>query len=559
VADRQYRVKIVDSGAAAEARNVRALAAAYRDLQQAQAGGTEATAKTTSSLQQLGSAVAAIGLASAALSEVREGIAAIGASAQAVRDLLIDTAKENLAFREMLREYKFIKGESGGNDHTPEDVLKFAAETGLTKEESGKFLKAQQDALNTLPTARRPSQEVNEAVAREAGRLTARADMDPVEAGKIAGILGQYGEIKTAEQGVEQVGKIAEQLGKNSTFDFKKMMPAFFGIMSEMSGDGGRVAKPEDLAAVFSAGTTQFGNAARTATGVRQANRLLRRLDGKSGELLKEFGVTEEDDFVEALRKVAPHVTGGQGDRFMKKHGFNNMTEIASVVKFAQVMPKIEEALGDNARPGFGKKLVDANRRDFEEDPALLKRRADTEMDITRHVFGKPGELLSIAREQAEARLVARNQINAAKGKDGKAAPTMGEFFRNQLTLPWEKDARSADIDDEVKARLDAALEAHGVTEAERAKLPHWDTLRATGKDDNEAFGARVGLLQERAGPKAVADVFSSKEAIDRLDKLISLAEQRQKERQAMDAPRRGGGAWELWPHNPPAPVEPMR
>jgi hypothetical protein len=446
------------------------------------------------------------------IDEVKFAAKALADSLQAARDFARQTAEENLKLREILREFKFLKGEVGGGDRLPEDVLKFAAQTGMKPEESAKFLKAQADALATLPEGQRPSEAVNREAARQMAILTARADMDPTKAGQIAGIMGMYGELKTPEAATDRMGKIANAMGKNSIFDFKQMMPAFTGLMAEMSGDGGRVPKPEDLAVVFSAVTARTRNSASAATAVRRANRLLRRLDGKSGDLLKEFGVTEDDDMIAALRKVAPHVVGGKGDRFLKKHGFNNMAEIADVVRLAQSLPKIEEGLADNAKPGAGRKLAEENAKALAEDPALLNRRAETAQAIVRHTEGMSNERLAVARKQAEARLISRGTINP----DGKR--TTGQAIRDHAN-PFGEWAREVDVDNEIRQRVLDVAAKHGIKdEVRRAGKRAGGFEDATERGKN--FEAMLGEL-ERQAPGSAREVFDDSRLVGKMDEAV--------------------------------------
>ena len=415
----------------------------------------------STAMGSLAEAAIATRLAMIGMNEIKEILVGITQAYDEAREYAAELAKENIKVRDGLRELKFARGDTPDGDRTSEAVLDFAQKTALHKEEAAEFLKKQAYAVDALPQALKPTPEMVEAVGIEAGRLTARADMDPAAMGKIAGTLPRYG-VKTAEQGREAIAKISNQL-KKATFDFKAVMPQFVTLLGEMAGDGGRISKPEDVAAVYAAATPAFGTAAQAKTGLKQTNRLLRRLDGKEGAALKEMGVTADDDLIAALRKVAPHVTGGKGDRFLKERGFGNDTEIASVIKYAKALPAIEEGLKENDRPGQGAEMVAANREGLNLAPELRDRVAQDRLDASKFARGKEEEDLVIARKEGEARLQNPNQKGGPRIDTGATNATdsvVDAIWRNPVAKMLDAlfhggdsplPARQQRIDSEVK------------------------------------------------------------------------------------------------------------
>ena len=157
------------------------------------------------------------------------------------------------------------------------------------------------------------------------------------------------------------------------------------------------------------------------ATQIRQSNRILRKfIDDKFQDANKGIGITATDDYMTALRKVAPHVTGPQGDQWLKEKGFDNSVERIALVNQAKLIPVVDEQLAD--RQGRVRKAregaVDANARSMNTLEGRA-RTADNSAFASDIENGLAAERLNAGRAAARARLADPNQPGGQRLKPG--------------------------------------------------------------------------------------------------------------------------------------------
>jgi hypothetical protein len=361
-------------------------------------------------------------VAHAAISLARKVAGAFGDSIGERRRFLGDAADMVSGFREDLREVGNLQGKPAVDDALIREQVAFQKTTGLNADEARElrleFGGAIAPGLARGNIDRRTAGELE----TQAGKFGLRYDLDMKTTGRMAGLLANYGKVPSAAAGVGTLAESAEQLNVFGVGPVKGMMSPMLGLAGEMleSDEGGRFKDFPSMSARFAATTVSTaGRPSIAATQIRQANRLLRKFNGQAEEaFLRQADISPEDDYETALRKIAPHIAGPQGDLVLAQNGFGNSTERASVVKQAKMIPVVDQQLKD-ARMAAARANAVVNNEAFSTTETGRKRTAENVEFESEVETGLNTEGLRSMRANARGKMADPNQPGGQRLKAG--------------------------------------------------------------------------------------------------------------------------------------------
>ncbi|WP_435005158.1 hypothetical protein P12x_003052 [Tundrisphaera lichenicola] len=347
---------------------------------------------------------------------------AIGDSSGDRRSFFGEATKLTGEFRQDLQALAVLQDKKSADDALIREQLQFQKQTGLNADEAMSFRLEFGGAVAPGKARGNITDATADELEKQAALFGKRYDIDPMSAGRMAGLLPNYGKVPSAKAGLGMMAEAAEQLNVYGLGSPRAMMPPLIGLSADMldSEEGGRFSDYASLAARFGATTFKAKSPAAAATQIRQANRLLRKFNGKDEEaFLRKHGVTPEDDYESALRKITPSISGPDADQVLAKAGFANSTERDSVIKQADMNKVVDEARKDPrmaaARANAGKLNADY----LATIPAQQVGAENAEFAATIEA-GLAGEKLRTARAHARARMIQRDTLKP--GVFGKLA-----------------------------------------------------------------------------------------------------------------------------------------
>jgi hypothetical protein len=343
----------------------------------------------------------------------RSGVQAAGQGAAERRDFFSNAADMANEYRKDLQEVSILNGDNSVTDKAIREDLAFQKATNLNADES-RSLRLEFGGAVAPGKARG---NITDAVAtdleKEAGRFGVRYGLDMSTTGRMAGLLGNYGKVPSAQAGLGQMAESAEYMNIYGLGSVKSMMGPMVGLEADMldSEEGGRFASMESLSARFAATTFAARSPAMAATQIRQSNRLLRKAIG-------QYGITAEDDYETALGKISPFISGPQGDQVLIDAGFHNTTEVASVRKQA-AMTKVVEAAKADPRMARAKAEAAARNEEFAGSIQGKQRAAENAEFASTVEAGLAGEALKAARVNARAAMIREGRLKAKNVDEG--------------------------------------------------------------------------------------------------------------------------------------------
>ena len=345
----------------------------------------------------------------------RNTVSAAGEGARDRRQFFSDAADLASNYRKDLQEVAVLEGKNSVGDDDVRKDLAFQKRTLLNAEESREFRLEYGGAVAFGKTKGNISDQTSGDLEREGAKFGLRYDLDPKTTGRMAGLLSNYGKVPSAAAGVGQMAAAAEQLNVFGIGSVKSMMSPMVGLAADMlsSEEGGRFKSFEDMAARFGNTTSIARSPAAAGTQIRQANRLLRKFNGQEEEaFLRKVGITPENDYETSLRKIAPHVTGPDGDHVLMENGFGNSTERDSVIKQAKMNAVVDAQLKDpriaSARAG-----AIARNDEFAGTTQGQQRAAENSEFASTVEAGMTGERLKAARASARAAMIAEGRLKS--------------------------------------------------------------------------------------------------------------------------------------------------
>jgi hypothetical protein len=389
---RDYVIKYDASSARQAAIDIGALAAALSAMTQAaQAAGanlanlhaqfgnipTQATSATASVQSFVTTAML--------LSEARKAVGAMGDVFKESRQYAHEVAEEAAKLLDKLRELANLRKQDTGKTAT--EFVGQMERTGATKAEleaadaeyegavdaSRAKFKASGGKLGMDPNRK----DIAEGLEDEAVKFGVRTGMDMPTAGRMAGLLGMYHKVDSVDAGANILGQIGHHLNVEGVGKVATLAKPFLSLAGEMvdEGDSGRFHSLADMSAAFSVATRRFSSGAAAATGMKQANRLLRKASTSDDPELKKFGVTTEDDWITGMEKMAPALLSPTADIFLKKHQIGkNDAERMATVRLARMLDEMKIAMEDPAAKATGAGTIAANADFLAHDPAGVER-----------------------------------------------------------------------------------------------------------------------------------------------------------------------------------------
>lgn len=436
-----------------------------------------------------------------AFAGIRAGVNAVGEGAEARKNYLENAAQRFNDFRKELQEVANLTGQPTVNDKVIQEQLGFQNRTGMSADEAINFREQFLGAVESGVLRGNVSRDVVSGLGDQAARFAQRYNVDPASAGKLAGLLGEYGKIPTADAGAAKMAEVAYHLNKLGVGQVRSMIPSLIGLQGEMVDEnGGRFGSLEGLSARFAASTIRSKSPATAATQIRQANTALRRfgsddVEGATGYALKGAGITAEDDYETALRKLnaRANLTGPQADQWLINNGFANQAERRSLIAQAKLTNVVDAQLGktDAAAAASLKSVREgaaAANAGYLGTEIGRQKVAENQAFATEMQFGQRQSRFERARLQAETRLRQRREIDTPEAAAGEALQTLGNF-----------GIRSG-RDDRIEAEMyNDLMSRTGITEDQiNARFPEFGSMYQSG------FAA----TRLRYGPEERAQLF---------------------------------------------------
>lgn len=434
----------------------------------------------------------------------RAGLQAIRQGADARKDYVEQATKKFNDFRAELQEVANLTGQPTVNDKVINEQLAFQKQTGMSADEAINFREQYLGAIGSAKLRGNITDDVAEKMGVSAAQFGLRYNLDPATTGKLAGLLGEYGKVPTAEAGAGKLAEVGYHLNVLGVGQVKSMIPSMIGLQGEMLDEnGGRFASAEALSARLAASTVRAKSPSTAATQIRQANTALRRfgsedVEGSTGYALKALGISASDDYETALKKLAPKITGPDGDQWLMKNGFANQAERRSLIAQAKLIPVVEKELGigdPKQAAAIAKVRGEAAARNagFMETDIGKQRTAEAGAFAQEIRAGQGQSRFERARLEAETRLRQRREIDSPTSSAGEALQTAANF-----------GLRSG-RDDRIEAEIyNEFMQRTGVTEAQiSAKFPEFGQMYQSG------FAA----VRAQFGPEERAQLFGQVEA----------------------------------------------
>lgn len=479
------------------------------------------------------------------------GLQVIHQTYRQLEEEALAAAAATLELRKSLRIDATLKGAETTDNKALMEALGFRAKTGLGQAEAGEFTR---QFLGSVPIAFQKgniAKGVSEDLMTQAGIMAARHGGDAGTRGELAGLLGQFGKIGSAREGLGQLEAIRIALTEGRGDDTpltQQLLKAAGSIVRE----GGTVGSLPEMAALIgvtslSAGPQEAGTRAEQVVRALRAG-LTKQRGGPGtkvpqGKYLKDLGITEKDSLEGALGKIAPDLqkaeaSGRELDVYLAERGFKNYEERRALIETYRnydVLKQRFAAARKAGGAGVGGEVEAANRR-FLATPQGRSEVADAlkkSAEVTQGV-GDERYLAAIAEAEASPEYQAARQSMSGRLSDRFSGYLVGEF--NDPEREGAK-LRALGIADE---RLRARARAAGVTPAEEEAARTRAFQKGGGERwEREWFNQMEGLIESKGGSNAADTAPALKELTEALRENSRLVLQQNR---AMGAGGAGAG-----------------
>lgn len=317
------------------------------------------------------------------------GVAVVSTAALAGLRVLHDTygkihadaeraAEASFANRRNLRTESVLKGAERTTNKELLESFQFRAETSLNEADATEFTR---QYLGSVPIARQKGNitpKVEAELMKEAGIMAARQGGDAGTRGELAGLLGQFGKVDSAQSGMAQLEAIRVALteGRGDDTPLTRQLLQSAGSMVREGGPVGTLAEQAALIGVTSLSAGPEASATRAeqlSRGLRAG--LTKMVGGKGtkepqGKYLKRLGITEKDSLESALDKLIPDIRkaragGREADVYLAEHGFRGEEERKAIVEVEGVYEQLKDRFkaAREAGAGGGAAAAKANAR----------------------------------------------------------------------------------------------------------------------------------------------------------------------------------------------------
>ena len=470
---------------------------------------------------------------------------AFGDGMREAREQAEKSAETVLKLRDGLRELANLQGKGAVDDATLAQTIQIRRSSGMTDAEAKQFQEQFRGSLPLATDKGNVTQTTAAAIATETARSAVRVGLDARTAGDLAGSIGSFGKIGSAQQGVGQIQQIIDQLNDgrgNLTPLVKELMKGGFSTV----GDGNAFRSISERAAALRVTTGIVGNTGQASTALGAAIRGLTGFSKAQGETLRAYGIKSGQDLPTMLEKIAPLIEnaerrGENASATLASFGFGNKTDrdaIIGLVKNRAVMrtavDSVREADGSNAKAiRAGARAEALNREFFTTDKGAQNRIAEANLTGAEVTRGLENEDLAIARKNARADLVRERKL-------GTTTSNVDIKLRNLVAASWVSgaDAEGDMVDARVRQNAEAEAKRRGVayrradvgfgTEGDRAKRE----LELNGPAIRAAHGNPLGDNGE-LGKK-----------LDRIAEAVEAQNQAKEQARALPPGGGGGGPW---------------
>jgi hypothetical protein len=232
-----------------------------------------------------------------------------------VEERQIAAGKAALDYEKKSRELATLMGKGQASQVVPE-ALDFSLKTGLAATEADNF---RRQFLGSLPAGLQKgniTQGVADQLSVQAGVMAARQGGDASTRGDLAGILGQFGKIGSAKEGLGQIEAIRQALteGRGDDTPLTQALLHVAGTLVKDKGIGAVGSLPE-LAAVVGTMSLSAGPGMADTRTEQLARGLLGGTSEQQDFMASTFGISRKDTekgprdtLASALQKVAPRL-----------------------------------------------------------------------------------------------------------------------------------------------------------------------------------------------------------------------------------------------------------
>jgi hypothetical protein len=499
-----------------------------------------------------GSAIGAagnIGEMRMAMMGITAGVAIVKSLSDAfdeAKEYAHQVAEEAGNIRDITRELKTLSGDEAGSDKAMIGAVKLSAESGATVAKSASF-SAKFDAGMSRGTDKGNIDEKTKGELRAEAMTTARRlGIDEDVMGKFAGGLAGYGKIPNIKTAMNQIGGAmwGASQGRDTYTEhvkaFQKLGPKVIG------GEGGFKDAAEAMIALGV--VDPIGGSADNAQNmIQQSRRLVNSNKPEHAAALKKFGINPSDDYVTKMEKLAPHITGAEGERVLFDAGFHLAPQNAATVAIAKEAAVMRKRIDEKRRRDFGQEAMDKNNAFLKSDPASVRATAKAgrvAARLTRGLGDK--ELYDTAKIDAEADLTTSGNIDTP-------ATNLKDRFLNIMAASAITGAnnRGERIHTQARDKLAAEFGKRGVgrTEFRNRYYGLFSTRGMYNEDERAADYGRATADLRKLDPKASA--ITNKEVLDRLDRIAASNEALLAEEKRGVAPQRAPGKAAAAPMRP--------
>ena len=432
-----------------------------------------------------------------------KALAAFGEMANKARDYAKEMAVETMGLRDQLRELANLKGHDGPDNEVLVETLNLGMKAGMLPEEARKYLEQFEGSSPAGEQKGNIDAKTKAELQVEGAKFGVRAKLAPQTAGDLAGVLSQYGQVKSAEEGAAKLDKIAWGLNQGRG-NLEPLTRSLINTAGAVVGENAGFKSIEDLAAVVGVASTH-ANPREAGTRVRQATRALRDTEGPAKWMLRNANIKQSDTHIERLDKIAPMIAAAEkkgmgGDQYLKTQGFTDEDEIRAIVEQVHDLDIIHKRL-DEQKKITGKGAMEKNERFLIRDRAGIKRRQDATKKAQEHVLGEKNERIQMAMDNAEQEMRDKGEIGGFANNAKEWAVDLGGLGP-MLGLEKARDAKKYQ-----RARVNLIGEAK---------------KKGIGQDEiDQAFGIKV--------EKGTGVLGRANEAGERQDKMLGLSEEERK------------------------------
>lgn len=463
--------------------------------------------------------------AAATLAAALKGLQMLMDGYKRIREDAVKAAEATTQLRKELRVEATLKGEGAPTTKALIESLQFRAQTGLDQAAATDFTR---QYIGTVPIAFQKgniSEQVSKDLMVKAGIMSARQGGDAGTRGELAGILGQFGKVTSAQQGLGQLESIRIALTEGRGDD-TPLTQQLLDAAGATVREGGPVGTLPELAALI--GVTSLTNPGEASMLTKQLIRGVRTKRGKmskpkgakesQGQYLQRLGVKENDSLEAILDKVVPDLQAAQAsgrdiEGYLTEHGFSQSQERLALTTFVPNYEAFKKRMAASRQAGQGAAVEQQNQA-FLASPYGRQVVADVQNKISEQEIGLRTERFNTLMSEAAGtkEFQEANQSIGTGFKDRAAGYAMGDFADPEAA---GKKMRQFGIATRIlREREDQA----GVTEDERTQV----RMRAYQEGGSSAWEvAYVDLMERLIEQKGGSNQAETQATMDRLTEAL--------------------------------------